>query len=63
MDAWVIKIDGDDGALYWQTTIGRWNNDIAESICKTPGGDFLVAGRSNSSFRVIMVKLMYLFLD
>ena len=50
MDAWVIKIDGDDGALYWETTIGRWNNDIAESICKTPEGDFLVAGRSNSSF-------------
>ncbi|KQS94294.1 T9SS type A sorting domain-containing protein [Chryseobacterium sp. Leaf394] len=47
-DYWVIKLDS-TGNLQWQKTYGGGGNDMANSICQTSDGGYIIAGFSNSS--------------
>ncbi|WP_262149388.1 T9SS type A sorting domain-containing protein [Chryseobacterium foetidum] len=46
-DYWVIKLDS-TGNLQWQKTYGGGGNDMANSICQTSDGGYIIAGASNS---------------
>jgi hypothetical protein len=47
LDVWVIKLD-DSGDIEWQNTYGDTRYDNGRSIRGIPGGEFIVAGGSNS---------------
>lgn len=47
-DAWIIKLDA-QGNLQWQKTIGGNYDDFAYGISQMSGGDYLVAGKTNST--------------
>ena len=46
-DAWVIRLDR-EGRILWQNTYGGSNSDSADSIAATRGGNFVVAGSTES---------------
>lgn len=43
-DAWLVKLDADNGDVLWQRAYGTPDNDIPSAIA-TAGGDIIVAGR------------------
>lgn len=46
-DFWVLKIDN-SGNLIWERTYGGSDDDEATSVLETSGGNYLVAGKTNS---------------
>ena len=46
-DFWIVKLDS-LGNIQWQTTIGGWAEDFANSIQQTLEGGYIVAGYSGS---------------
>ena len=47
LDYWVVKIDK-DGKPEWQKTFGGKYKDELQQVVQLPGGDYLLAGNSNS---------------
>src|SRR5665213_612812 len=46
-DFWVIKLSASD-TIQWQFTYGGYSDDIANSICQTSDGGYMVAGLTES---------------
>ncbi len=47
-DAWVMKLDS-TGRLIWQRCLGGFSTDEAYSVCQTPDGGYIVAGKTRST--------------
>src|SRR3989338_5795020 len=47
IDIWVLKLRP-DGTVEWQKTYGGANGDVAESVCETRDGGYIVAGWTRS---------------
>src|SRR3990167_6343532 len=46
-DVWILKLRA-DGTVEWQKTYGGANGDVAESVCETRDGGYIVAGWTRS---------------
>lgn len=48
-DYWVVKLDGSNGNILWQTLLGGTGNEQAQAVTNAPGGGYVIAGFSASS--------------
>lgn len=49
VDAWVIKVNINDGSIIWEKTYGGSSTDIAHRIEQTVDGGYIIAGSSMSN--------------